>query len=120
MSLDLAQGRRTKIARMGYLEFGTAAAAAPRIEAMRLSHHELGYVEGKNIIIEFRWAERIDELRELAGELSRLGVDIIFATSSTEVEAVQQATKTWSARGLPSCGAIVGSFWLFCSSPVFA
>ena len=40
---------------------------------MRLSLHELGYVEGKNIIIiEFRWAERFDELRELAGELARL------------------------------------------------
>jgi putative tryptophan/tyrosine transport system substrate-binding protein len=55
---------------------------------------QLGYVEGKNIVIEFRWAETVDQLHELAVELVRTNVDVIFAMSSTEVEATRQATKT--------------------------
>src|SRR6266496_827949 len=81
-----AQQQSAKIARIGYLTFGTAAAAAPRVEAMRAGLRELGYVEGKNILIEFHWAERVELLHELAGELAQSNVDIIFATSSTEVE----------------------------------
>jgi putative ABC transport system substrate-binding protein len=90
----LAQQQSAKIARIGYLTFGTAAAAAPRVEAMRTGLRELGYVEGKNILIEFRWAERVELLHGLAGELVHSNVDIIFATSSTEVEPARQATKT--------------------------
>ena len=86
-----AQQQPAKIARIG---FGTAAASAPRVEALRVGLRELGYVEGKNIHIEFRWAERIELLHELAGELARSSVDIIFADSSTEVEPARQATKT--------------------------
>src|SRR6266436_7868153 len=89
-----AQQQSAKIARIGYLTFGTAAAAAPRVDAMRAGLRDLGYVEGKNILIEFRWAERVELLHELAGELARSNVDIIFATSSTEVEHARRATKT--------------------------
>jgi putative ABC transport system substrate-binding protein len=89
-----AQQQPAKIARIGYLGFGTAAASAPRVEALRVALRELGYMEGKNIHIEFRWAERIELLHELAGELARSSVDIIFADSSTEVEPARQATKT--------------------------
>jgi putative ABC transport system substrate-binding protein len=89
-----AQQQPAKIARIGYLGFGTAAASAPRVEALRVGLRELGYIEGKNIHIEFRWAERIELLHELAGELARSSVDIIFADSSTEVEPARQATKT--------------------------
>jgi len=64
------------------------------VEAMRAGLRELGYVEGKNILIEFRWAERVELLHELAAELAHSNVDIIFATSSTEVEPARQATKT--------------------------
>jgi len=55
---------------------------------------QLGYVEGNNIAIEFRWAETVDQLPGLAAELARMNVDVIFATSSIEVEAARQATKT--------------------------
>jgi ABC-type uncharacterized transport system substrate-binding protein len=55
---------------------------------------DLGYVEGKNIAIEFGWAESVEQLSELAAELVRMNVDIIFATSSTEVGIVQPLTKT--------------------------
>src|SRR5437764_1752197 len=89
-----AQQQSAKIARIGYLTFGTAAAAAPRVEAMRAGLRGLGYVEGKNIFIEFRWAESVELLHELAGELAHSNIDIIFATSSTEVEPARQATKT--------------------------
>ncbi len=83
-----------RIARIGYLSFGTAAAAASRVEALRVGLRDLGYVEGKTLVIEFRWAEGVDKLRELATELAVLNVDVIFATSSTEVEAARQATRT--------------------------
>jgi putative ABC transport system substrate-binding protein len=82
-----------RFARIGYLGFGTADAWATRVEAMRAGLRDLGHVEGKNIVIEFRWAETIDRLRELATELVRMNVDVIFATASTEVEAARLATK---------------------------
>ena len=86
--------RPAKMARIGFLGFGTARAWAPRIEALLAGLREHGYVEGKNIVIEFRWTERAEQLRELAAELVGTNVDLIFAISSTEVEAALQATKT--------------------------
>jgi putative tryptophan/tyrosine transport system substrate-binding protein len=64
------------------------------VEALRVGLRDLGYVEGKNIVIEFRWAEGADQLRELAAELVRMNVDVIFASSSTLVEPARQATRT--------------------------
>ncbi len=83
-----------KIARLGLLRFGSAPSYADRVEALRTGLRELGYVEGKNLVIEFRWAETADQLSERAAELVRLKVDVIFASSSTEVEAVRRLTKT--------------------------
>jgi ABC-type uncharacterized transport system substrate-binding protein len=56
--------------------------------------HDLGYVEGKNVIIEWRRAENVNQLSELADQLVHMDVDLIFASSSTEVEAARQATRT--------------------------
>jgi len=83
-----------KLARLGLLRFGPASAYAGRVEALRTGLRELGYVEGKNVVIEFRWAETADQLSEPAAELVHLNVDVIFATSSTEVAAARRATKT--------------------------
>ena len=83
-----------KIARVGYLGFLTAAASATRIEALRAGLNSLGYIEGKNIAIEFRWAKNADELREFADQLVAQNVDIIFVTSSTETGPARQATTT--------------------------
>jgi putative tryptophan/tyrosine transport system substrate-binding protein len=83
-----------KVARIGFLSFGSAAASASRVEALRAGLRDLGHVEGKNLVIEFRWAERVDQLPEFAAELVRMNVDVIFAQSSTEVEPARQATKT--------------------------
>jgi hypothetical protein len=71
-----------------------AAASANRVEALRAGLRDLGWVEGKNILIEFRWAERVDQLPDLAAELVRIKVDLIFAPSSTFVEPARKATQT--------------------------
>jgi putative ABC transport system substrate-binding protein len=83
-----------KVPRIGFLVFGTAAAGALRVEALRAGLNSLGYIEGKNVAIEFRWAENPDQLLEFARQLTALNVDVIFATSSTETGAARIATKT--------------------------
>jgi putative ABC transport system substrate-binding protein len=81
-----------KIFRIGFLGFGSAANWANRIEALHGGLRDLGYVDGKNIVIEFRWTEAIEQLPVLAIELVRMNVDVIFAPSSTEVEVARQVT----------------------------
>jgi ABC-type uncharacterized transport system substrate-binding protein len=85
-----------KIARLGYLGFGNSAdaATATRVEAFRAGLRDLGYVEGKNLLIEFRWSSTVDQMREAASDLARMKVDLIFASSSTEVEPARRATST--------------------------
>src|SRR5215470_12830180 len=84
----------TKVARIGFLGLAPAAAWAAPIEALRARLRDLGYVEGKNLIIEWRWAENGNELSELAAQLVHMDVDLIFAYSSTEVEGARQETRT--------------------------
>jgi ABC-type uncharacterized transport system substrate-binding protein len=91
--LALAQ-ERAKTARVGYLGLAPAASFAARVEALRAGLRELGYVEGENLSFEFRWAEAPDQMPELAAELVRAGVEVIFAPSSTETAAALKATKT--------------------------
>jgi putative ABC transport system substrate-binding protein len=85
-----------KSARLGYLGFGAASdrASAARVEALRAGLRDLGYVEGKNLVIEFRWSGTVEQLHEAAAELARMKVDLIFASSSTEVEPARRATST--------------------------
>jgi putative ABC transport system substrate-binding protein len=83
-----------KIPRIGVLGFGPASANAVRVETLRAGLRQLGYVEGNNVAIEFRWAETVDQLPALAAELVRMNVDVILAMSSTEVEPTRQATQT--------------------------
>jgi putative ABC transport system substrate-binding protein len=92
--LRLSAQQPGKAPRVGYLGFGPASAYGTRVEALWAGLRELGYDEGKNIVIEFRWAERVDQLPELAAELVRMKVDVIFASSSTLVEPARQATQT--------------------------
>jgi ABC-type uncharacterized transport system substrate-binding protein len=82
------------IPRIGCLVFGAAAASASRVEVLGAALHDLGYVEGKNIVMETMWAETVDELPALAAELVRRNVNVIFAPSSTEVEPARQTTHT--------------------------
>ena len=85
--------QQAKSARLGFLGFGDSA-AWPRVEVLRASLRELGYVEGKNLVIEVRWARTVEQMHEAAAELARMKVDIIFAASSTEVESARRATRT--------------------------
>jgi len=89
----LAQ-QSANVPRIGFLRLGAASSNAARVKALRVGLRDLGYVEGKNIAFEFRWAETVEQLSASAAELIRMNVDIIFATSSTEVEAVWPLTKT--------------------------
>ena len=73
----------------------TPAAWATRVEAIRAGLRDLGYVEGKNIVIEFRFAEgQFDRLPELAAELVRLKVDVIVTHTVPGALAAKQATAT--------------------------
>jgi putative ABC transport system substrate-binding protein len=84
--------QQAKIAHVGVLGFGPPLAAT-RLEALRAGLRDLGYVEGKNLVIEFRWSGTAEQMHEAAGELARMKVDIILATSS-EVESARRATHT--------------------------
>ena len=67
-----------KVPRIGYLSALEPARESTRAEAIRLALRELGYIEGKNISIEYRYSEgKLDRFRELVAELLRLKVDII-------------------------------------------
>jgi putative ABC transport system substrate-binding protein len=80
--------------RVGFLHFGHASTWENRVEALRRGLRDLGYIEGTNVVIEFRSTETMEQLAELATELVRSNVDLIFAPSSTETEVVRKATDT--------------------------
>ena len=85
----------TKIARIGYLTGATPIGQAARIEAFRQGLRELGYIEGKNIVVEYRYAEeKLDRLPALATELVRLKVDVIVTGGSGNTRAAKEATNT--------------------------
>src|SRR5829696_7580161 len=85
---------RTKIARVGYLGQAPAASFAPRVDALRAGLLDLGYIEGRNLILDFRWADERAQLPQLAEELIRAGSEVIFAPSSAETGAALVATIT--------------------------
>ena len=85
----------TKIPRIGYLAASSLSTNAARIEAFRQGLRELGYVEGKNILIEWRSSEgKADRLPGLAAELVRLKVDIIVSAGPSVTRATKEATVT--------------------------
>jgi putative ABC transport system substrate-binding protein len=83
-----------KIARIGFLGLAPASAWSGEVDALREGLRNLGYVEGKNIVFEFRWATDSTEMFALANELVRKNVDLILAPASTQVEPARKATKT--------------------------
>jgi putative tryptophan/tyrosine transport system substrate-binding protein len=85
----------TKVARIGFLAPGYSATSALRVERMWAGLRDLGYVEGKNIVIESRWAEgNYDRLPELAAELVRLNIDVLVTYGTPGALAAKQATTT--------------------------
>jgi len=84
----------TKIPRIGFLVAGVPSAVAARFEAFRQALRELGYIDGKNIVIESRYAEgKLDRLPALATELVRLKVDIILSAGTAVTRPASEATK---------------------------
>ncbi len=84
-----------KVYRIGYLAPVSASPFYPRTKAFREGLRELGYVEGQNIVIEYRAAEgKRNRFPELAAELVRLNLDVIFAYSTYAVRALKNATTT--------------------------
>jgi putative ABC transport system substrate-binding protein len=102
------------VPRIGVLSVASLASQAPRYEAFRQGLRELGYVEGKNILIEYRSAEgKPDRVPELASELVRLNVNGIITAGTTVTRAARRATTAipivMTTVGDPIGAGLVGS-----------
>src|SRR5262245_63396358 len=91
-----AQAQQTgKVARIGFLDTSTASGMAVLLDAFKQEMSKLGWIEGKNITIEYRFAEQKNErLHELAAELVRLKVDLIVTSGGPTPLAAKKATTT--------------------------
>ena len=88
-----AETQQKKIPRLGYFTFSDRP--SERDEAFKQGLRELGWVDGQNIMIEYRWvAGKTDQLAVVADELVRLKVEVIFATSASVIQAAKTATNT--------------------------
>src|SRR5207249_8591950 len=85
-----------KIARIGYVRVvGVPSIPGPNVEAFRRGLRDLGYVEGENIVIEFRYAEgKPDRIPSLVAELVQLNVDVLVSGDDTTIRVAKQTTKT--------------------------
>jgi putative ABC transport system substrate-binding protein len=108
IAIPFAQAQQPqKMPRIGILELATPSAAADGHKAFQQGLRELGYVEGKNIIIEYRYADgKLDRLAELATDLVRAKIDAIVTRSTGAVRAAMNASKTIPII-FPSAGAPV-------------
>jgi putative ABC transport system substrate-binding protein len=89
-----AGAQPAKMARVGYLNPSSPHPGGP-IEAFRERLRELGWVEGRNLVVEYRWSEgKSERLPEFAAEFVRLGVDVIVAVNTTAAVAAKQATRS--------------------------
>jgi putative ABC transport system substrate-binding protein len=94
---SVAQAQQLKkLARIGLVSSaGDPRAPGPQIEAFRQGLRDLGYIEGKNILLEYRYAEgKLDRLPNLVAELIQLKVDVLFLTALVAVRAAKEMTKT--------------------------
>jgi putative ABC transport system substrate-binding protein len=93
LSFPVEAQQPKNVPRIGFLSATSPSAIAARVEAFRRGLRELGYVEGKNIVIEWRYAEgKLDRLSELAAELVRLKVDVIVSAGPPLTRAAKEAT----------------------------
>jgi len=84
-----------KVPRIGFLGAASASSYASQLEGFRLGLHDLGYVEGTNLLIEYRWAQgEYERLRELMDELVRSNVDVIVTHGTPAALIAKQATAT--------------------------
>ena len=84
-----------KVRRIGFLGTGSAAGMAGWVGALRMGLRDLGYVNGSNIAIEYRWADgKYERAPALAAELVRLNVDVLVTHGTPGTRAAKEATKT--------------------------
>jgi len=89
------EAQPAKVPRIGFQSAASPSAIAARTEAFRQGLRELGYVEGKNIVIEYRYAEgKFDRLNEFAAEFVRLKVDVIVTAGGISTRSAKEATVT--------------------------
>ena len=81
-----------KVARIGFLDPSTASGMAVLVDAFRQELHKLGWIKGKNLTIEYRFANQKRELRELAEDLLHLKVDLIVVSGTPPASAAKNAT----------------------------
>ena len=95
-SVSLADAQQsTKVPRIGFLDPSTASGSAVLLEAFRQELSKLGWIEGKNLTIEYRFAEqKLERVPELAADLVRLKVDLILVRSTGPALAAKSATTT--------------------------
>ena len=85
----------SKVARIGFLGLASPSGFGKQVEAFRAGLRDLGYLEGQNVVIDYRWAEnKYERLSDLAGELVRLRVDIIVTHGTPGALAARRATTT--------------------------
>ncbi len=91
-----AQPAAGKVPKLGFLVPGQPSAriSLSNTAAFRQGLRDHGWIEGQNIIVDIRWTPTVARLPEIAQEFVRLRIDVIFAPTSTQVEAARQATKT--------------------------
>jgi putative tryptophan/tyrosine transport system substrate-binding protein len=96
LHIHLAEAQEpSKIPKIGFLVVPSRTFFANRIESFRQGLQSLGYVEGKNVVIEYRYAEgNLDRLPELAKELVGIKVNVIVTTTGSSVLVVKNATRT--------------------------
>ena len=90
-----ARAQQAKVARIGFLGSVSASSHAPRLAAFRAGLRDLGWLEGTNLFIEYRWAEgNYERLRGLADELVQLKVDVLVTHATPAALAAKSATST--------------------------
>jgi putative tryptophan/tyrosine transport system substrate-binding protein len=95
LSFPVQAQQAGKIPRIGFLDSSTASSMAGMLESFRQELSKAGWIEGKNIAIEYRFAEQKNErLPELAADLVRLKVDLIVTSGGTTPLAAKRATTT--------------------------
>lgn len=83
-----------KAVRIGYLDLSTASNSATFLEAFQQEMRKLGWIDRKNLAMEYRFAEQPERLPDLVAELVRLKVDVILCSSTPPVLAAKKATTT--------------------------
>jgi putative ABC transport system substrate-binding protein len=93
--LGVEAQQTAKVPRIGFLGLASASSFGKQVEALRAGLRDLGYLEGKNVVIDYRWAEgKYDRLSDLAGELVRLRVEVIVTHGTPGALAAKRATTT--------------------------